>query len=303
MARSVQEIRDLREYLVTDYHGGRIIQQAIGENYYTDNFRPALLKPPTLDHPTGEAARQIDLPAEHLSTGNPQAFRMARTKAEIDGAARVAQLFNHWLKRIKRQSPDPLHLSLKTNLKRGQVWIQLILNEDWTSKEQEGLPVWFHIPDPMIVFASPKSTDCVPEEVIVSCERNLADIERVWPKWKDKNLDKRVKFLAYYGKKQRYFEAGNDTIFEDDNIMKVVPFIGVYTGYGSDSLDAKPEDMAVGRLRHMRSLLDAERVLFSDMLSLVHRFAYPHLDFLRKDENVPDDAVDGYSAKPFNKNI
>ena len=300
--RTIDEIKDLKEYLVTDYHGGRVAEQETDENYYTDNFRPALLKKPALDHPTGEAARQIDLPAEHLITGNPQAFRVARTKGEVEKAAKVAKMQNYWVQRIKRQSPDPFNLSLKMNLKRGEVYVQSVLNEDWTSDNQVGLPVWFHIPDPMIVFPSPKEIDCIPEEVIVSCKRNIAEIARIWPNWKYKGDKKIGDFIAYYSEDQRYFEIDGEVIWHGKNIMKLVPFVHVYTGYGSDSPNSRPEDLAVGRLKHMRSLLDAERTLFSDMMSLIHRFSYGYMTFTR-DGEVDEDAFEKFSAEPFKLNL
>ena len=297
--RSIEEIRELGDYLVTEYHGERLAQQVIDQSYYDDTFLPELLKPPATNHPTGEAAKQIDLPAEHLITGNPQAFRIARTKGEVEKAIKVAKMQNYWLQRIKRQSPDPLHLSLKTNLTRGEVYTQLVLNKDWTSKNQEGLPVWFHIPDPMTIFPSAKGQDCIPEEVIVWSFRDVAEIEKAWPEWEYKGQDKRIWYLAYYSKDQRYFEAGNEHIHEDGNIMGIVPFVHVYTGYGNASPNANPENLVVGRLRYMRSRLDAERTLFSDSISLTHRFAYGDIDFERTDASVPDDALKKYSKKPF----
>jgi len=298
-----QEIIELKNYLVTEYHAQRVKDQQTDESYYKDTFQPPLLKKPALDHKTGEAARQIDLPAEHLITNNPQAFRLARTKAEVDKAIKVGKLLNHLLKRTKMQNPNPFHLSVKTNLKRGEVYNQLVLNQNWTSQNQVGLPVWFHIPDPMIIFPSPVEYDCIPEEVIIWCKRDAANIKKLWPEWTYKGSEKKAQWLGYYSAEQRYFEAENEVIVDEGNLLGIVPFVHVYSGYGSASPDAKPEDLVVGRLRNMRAMLDAERTLFSDAMSLVHRFCYGNIDFRRLDRDVPDNALDNYSKDAFAQNL
>ena len=305
MPRDEKEIRDLGTYLVTDYFSVSKKEMQTDENYYKDNFKPALLTQPgdALIQYTGEAARQIDLPAEHLITGNPQAFRLPRTKGEQEGAVRVGKGLNHILKRIKRMNPNPIQISLKTNLKRGEVYTQLIRNSEWTSENQVGLPIYVHLPDPLTVFpygASPEY-DCVPDEVIISCKRGVQNIQRMYPDWKYKGTEKSVQWLGYYSKDQIYFEAGNEPVTKgiEPNIMKFTPFVHVYTGYGSDSPDAAPQDLAVGRLRNLRSILDSELILFSDAMRLVHAFVYPFFWFRRESENVPDDAIDNVSAKPF----
>ena len=93
-------------------------------------------------------------------------------------------------------------------MKRGEVWWQLILNEHWKSKNQIEVPVFLKIPDPMVIFASPKEYNGIPEELIVSYERSVMNIQDTWPDFKLKDPNqKKVNWVEYWSAKERYFEA------------------------------------------------------------------------------------------------
>ena len=270
-----QEIHDLKEYLVDDYHGQRITEQIEDQTFADGSFTKKLAKDLRVLYTPSTGARMISKPAAHLITSNPQFFRWPRKLPEVDSASRVAKLGNHWISQLKRQNPNPFPQDVKTNMKRGERWIRLTLNEKWTADNQDGMPVWFTIPEPMVIFGSPNEHNGIPEELIVFYERSVADIQKVWPDFTPKGNNKRVKWLEYWSAKERYYEADDEPVLDiQPNVLGFVPFVHAYSGFGDESPEMKPELLAVGVLRYVRDLLAEECALRSDIRSGIHRHVF-----------------------------
>ena len=110
----------------------------------------------------------------------------------------------------------------------------------------------------------------------------------------------------------RYFEADGEPVLTGKlvqngvqmNVLKFNPFVHSFSGFGKGSPEGKPESQAVGRLRFIRSILQEECALSSDIMSLIHRHAYGHRDFKRGlNSNVADNALDNYNESPHEYNL
>ncbi len=316
-------IKRRETFFIDEYHSLRKGEQEIDQDFYDDVFPVPLLKDNlTLKQRTGEAARLIDVPARSIVTSNPQAFREPRSKKDIDSAGRVGELLNNIIRQLQLQNPDPFREHPKDSLLRGESWIRTRYDRDWRLNGRR-FPVWLTVPDPLTIFASPEEIDGVPEEVIVRYERQWDDVGHIWKDWSNplhrgedgKGL--KAVWMEYWGVDRtegepvwvRYFEADGETILPGQdgiqiNVLKFNPFVHSFSGLGKGSPEGDPESQAVGRLRPVRSILEEECALSSDIMSLIHRHAYGYSDFTRAvNSNVADNALDTYDESPHKYNL
>ncbi len=284
---TIDEIRDIKNYLVNDYHSARVARQLEMQNYYEDKFRVPMIKEPKYISRTGSAAWLVDAPAAHIITSNPQIFinpKIENNKAR-EAARNVNSLLNHWVKRVLKQSPQPIKEFTKNLLLRGEAWIHPSFNEFWDANNinDKYIPMNFGVPDPINIYGSPEECYGIPDYVIVSFKVSRKMIEYMHPELDLQTDNKVIDYFEYYDKDVRYFEAANIPLLDDgiqENVCGLVPFIHAYSGFGKSSSEGKPETLTIGRLDKVTDLLIQECAINSDIDSCLHKFAHERLDLI-----------------------
>lgn len=287
MSKSVDELRDYREYLINDIYLKTREEQTTDQTYIDDTFKVESVKDPHVILRSGLGRRMVDSPAEQMVTSNPQVFvRLKNQETE----KRISQTLNSWMPVLRRQNPQPFKESIKNKLGRGEDFLYLCHNERFL-ETRKGLPVKFLTPDPMVVYASPEEDENgVPLRVVVFYERQPLDVISRYPNWKNperagegKNKDKKVSWFEYWDKDIRYFEADSEGVLTgkdsdnsgiQKNIYGIVPFVRARSGFGRRSHLGKMEDLIVSDIRYSRALIEDECAVRSDISSTLHLFAH-----------------------------
>jgi len=303
MAKTVEDIKSLKDYLVNTYHNKRLDEQRIDEGFYNDTFDvPFVMDDATIVR-TGKAARMIDGPAENIITNNPQVFR-DYTKRK-DANERVAAEGNRWAQLLLRQNPQPMKEFAKNLLLYGEAWYYIIHNKNYNPDNPIDLPFYLLTPNPTIVFYDPGGGEMngIPGSVLLSYDRVIQDIKMNYPFWvwrsaESKMITDKVPFLMWWGDYKRYFEADEEALLVNkegqlsggtglqDNIYGFVPFIHSYSGFGRGGADGDPANLAVGRLRWVRDLLREQCAIRSTLNTLIYKYAHKSVD-LRYDSSGP----------------
>lgn len=310
----IEYIKERKEFLVDSFHSGRVAEQEKEQAFYDDTFAVDVIQSPQYLSRTGTAAWLIDGPTAHIITQNPQVFvnPIKNTDTGRESANKVNSLLNHWVSRTLKQSPQPFREFVKKLLLRGEAWIHPIYDENWAGGDK--IPILFLIPDPLNIFASPVEEYGIPEEVVVVYERSPWLIKMKYPEWSnpknkgEKGKAETVEWFEYWRKDYRYFSADNEPVLKggvQENILKTVPFIHAYSGFGDSSPDGKPETLALGRLRKVKDLLIQECAINSDIDSTIHKFAKPRIDLIAPEgaEGVEDGIKETYDMGAGSMNI
>ena len=129
MAVNIEEIHELKEFLVKTLHSNTRSEQGIDQEFYDDAFKVPQLSP--VNRPsipiarTGKAARVIDSPTEHIITRNPQVLKLATGRENVERTSRVLTMLNQqWIPLLKRQNPNPFKESARKILLRGESWYE-----------------------------------------------------------------------------------------------------------------------------------------------------------------------------------
>lgn len=279
----IDYIQSRKKFLIDEYHSARVALQKQEQSFYDDTFPVPMIKDPLYLSRTGTAAWLIDGPASHIITRNPQVFVAGKKKSESakDSANLVNALLNHWTTLILRQTPQPYKEFVKKLLLRGEAWIHPLYDEGW-AEDAKTPPILFLIPDPLNIFASPTG-----EDLVVWYQRSPWEVQMKYPTWTnpknagEKNNKKNVEWFEYWTKDERYFEADGEAVLTggiQENILKLIPYIHAYSGFGDSSSEGRPESLTVGRLRRVKDLLTQECAANSDMDSTLHKFAKPKVD-------------------------
>lgn len=303
--RTVQEIRDLKAYLVDDLHGGRVSQQQTDQSFYEDSFTVPDVPHPFQIYRSGKAARMVDRAVEQIITSNPQVFRIVKKESEYEANQRVMALLNKWIKLCVFAIDE----CAKKSMVRGEAWLHPVLSGEWDKEEGRGMPVKFEVPDPLIVFADYTEEEYgIPSEVIIFCEKHIDPIQEIFPNWKPKDSrSKKVKWLEWWSKEARYFEADGIPVLPDEiqkNILKFVPFGHCYAGFGMSSPDGKPESLVISRLTRVRDRLLQQCTVDSDITSSIHQLTFPYLNLiLPENTKAAGDIKEKYKMGPRAFNI
>ena len=304
--RTPAEIKDIVIYLKDRLHANRLEQQRIDQEYFDDTFSVPMIQEPKSVHRTGLGAKLVNGPANHIITTNPQVFIQPKKQSKTDRVALVNDYQNHQLRKVLKQNPGMFRESVKNLLRRGEYWIHPVVNFDW-EKTHKGVPVFYLVPDPMTVFGSDDEVDGIPSEVVVYYKRVPFIVKQRYEDWSDpkkgddtNSKDRATEWVEYWTKDYRYFSADGESVLKggvQENIMGVMPWVHRYSGFGKDSPDGKIEDLAVGRLRHVRALIEQATYINSDILSIISKFAHEGLDIKSVDPEVKVPALEAVQTK------
>jgi len=278
-----------RKVFLKDYHSMRIKLQTEEQGFYDDTFGVPMIQAPHYLSRTGTGAWLVDGPASHIITRNPQVFNEPKknTDKARESVSLVNALFNHWIKLILKQTPQPFREHAKKLLLRGEAWIHPVFDENW-KKDDKSLPILFLTPDPLNIYASPMEENGIPEYLMVLYQRSAWQMGLKYPSWSNpkhagegKNKNATVEWFEYWDSENRYFSGDGEPVLRggiQENIYGFVPFIHSYSGFGDASPEGKPESLVVGRLRRVKDLLIQECAINSDIDSTLHKFARPRID-------------------------
>jgi hypothetical protein len=279
-----QEIKELKTYYIEDLYSNVRKEQKTDQAYFDDTFEVPEVRDPHRIYRSGIGAKMVDAPAEQIITSNPQANWVGSNKEIVIRLSR--EINQNWLPILRRQNPNPFKETLKNPLRRGEVYIKLAHNEAWVTgkKERKGLPVFFIIPDPMVIYGSPEEDENgIPLRVIVFYERQARDLILRYPHWTDpknkvgRKRDSEVEWLEYWDKDVRYFEADGEPVLKggiQENPYKLVPFIRKYSGFGTRSPDGELSNLIVSDIKMSRDLIRQECATRSNIASIEALFAH-----------------------------
>lgn len=284
MTEKIDEIRNLKTHYTNNLYDVTRKEQIVDQAYRDDTFTVDEVKGPHTIYRSGIGTRMVDAPAEQIVTSNPQVF-VEVLKGSQDAGERISKLINKtWIPIIRRQSPNPFKESVKNKLCRGESYIYVCHNESWVTgdKIKEGLPVFFLIPDPMVIYGSPEEDENgVPEKVVIFYERQYRDVIVRYPNWGNpENRDTqngKVEWFEYWDTGFKYFEADGEAVLPEDgqkNIYGFVPFGRKRSGFGRRSPDGELADLIVSDLRMSRDLIKEECIARSNIASVEHIFAH-----------------------------
>ncbi len=326
---NVEDIRRLKTHYIDRVYSDTRAQQSIDQSYRDDTFPVPEIQAPHHIYRSGIGARMVDAPAEQIVTSNPQAFinvvsKRGETKVRTESEERFSREANGWLRIMRRANPNIFKEFPKSLLSRGDGFIQISHNPTWVKDPitKLGIPILFTVPDSSIIYASPEEdNDGVPEKVIIFYKRTLVDVIAKYPHMNDL-LPTSVKeagevdWLEYWDNEIHYAEIG---IIQADkaidgipvyggiqpNIYKRVPFVHKYSGFGIRAPDGQLSKLIVSGLKMARDLLREECAIRSDIASIMHLYAQPGIDMIRKQDTDlnADDLRENYDLGPGQVNI
>lgn len=316
----IENIRELRDYYVNELYSNVRKEQNEDKSYIDDTFAVPEVKEPHKPMRMGTGADIVDSPAEQIITSNPQVFIKCEN-AEV--GIRISRLINEkWIPILKRMNPNPFKEFVKNLLSRGESHIKLTHNPEWVTGElnKNGLPVFFSLLDPMVIYASPEEDDNgIPARVVVYYERQPKDVIVHYSSWsnpKKKGLkvegqpnkeDKYVQWFEYWDKDHRYFEADGEAVLNDriqPNLYKFSAFIRKYSGFGKRSPDGDLSKLIVSDIKKNRDLIRKECVIGSDIVSILSLFAHrPKNIILPMGTEISQDQIDELKFGAYALNV
>ena len=278
--KTTDEIHKIRDNYKELYNDTKT-EWDIDQTFYDDTFPVPGVKTPHKIVRSGLGRRIIDSPAEQMVTSNPQAF-FEMLKGAEDIGDRLGTESNDWFASLKRANPNPFKESLKNKLLLGVNYIRVAHNETWVTgkKEQIGIPVMFVLIDPRVVFASPEEDEeGIPRNVLIMYDRQPEEVLIRYPNWvrpvKDgKEPGKKTAWLEYWDADTYHCEADEVVVKHAQNIYGVTPFTRSYSGFGRRASDGNMSSLIVGDLRFVRTLIQEETAIRSDISSVMHLFAH-----------------------------
>lgn len=317
MARTVEEIRELKEYCELDLYSQTRKEQKTDLEYINDTFKTGVTDP-HMEFRSGLGREIVDSPAEQIITSNPQVtVKMLRDSARADETGkRISKVVNQlWVPILRRQTPNPFKEYVKNENGRGESYYKIIHNINWIDDDgnQNGLPFKLIVPDPMVIYGSPEEDDDgVPEWVIVYYERQLKELIPLYPyleKLRDAdNPRKLIKWLEYWDGKSKYCEADGEPITAglEPNPYKRTPFVRKYSGFGRRSPDGELSNLIVSDLRFQRDRIREECMLHSDWASVQHIYAHPPITIIVKGQKLEitkEELREGFALGAYDVNV
>ena len=271
-----QNIANLKKRYIDILYGQTRREQKEDLEFINDTFNVEAVKKPHKVVRLGLGYEIVNAPGEQIVTSNPQA-NIEVLKGGKGAEERISQVVNGWIDVLRRQNPNPFKESVSNKLGRGENYIKVIHNESWVTKGQRryGLPVFFLIPDPMVIYGSPEEDeDGVPSRLIVSCERQPSELVVRYPWWRPEKDEKLVEWFEYWDPGTKQFEADGVIVLRKPNIYGRVPYVRRYSGFGRRSPDGELSNLIVSDIRNSRGLIEEICVMESDIASVLHLSAH-----------------------------
>ena len=301
MAMSVDEIREYRTHLINNVYSKTKGHWEKDLTYIDDTFDVPEIKPidgKQIIYRSGYGVRIVDAPADQIVTADPQVF-VETTGRNKTPAEDLAKYFNtEFIEILKRGNPNIWKEFNKGQLGRGVAYYKIIHNETWINKgmTKRGLPIYFIVLDPMVVYASPEEDDNgIPDKVVVQYERQIKDLLVRYPDWTNPKKYEKTKekqsatWMEYWDKDVCYFEADGESVRPNNggiypNPYGITPFVRKYSGFGRRSPDGDLSSLIVSDIRYSRDLIREECVMRSNIESEYFLFAHPDLFVLAEGE-------------------
>lgn len=288
-------IIDLKEHYVNNLYGRVRKEQYIDNSYIEDEFEVPEIQEPHDLYRSGIGDRIVNSPAEHIVTSNPQVFFHPKkeTKASMASAEKLSHVVNQfWLPLLRRQNPNIFQEFIKNLLGRGESFFKVTPNTDYPKNAI--LPINFHVPDSMVVYASPQeSIEGVPARVIIYYSiSQYRDLIPTYPQLRVSEADPThmVTWLEYYDNTRRYAEAAQVALTKDgtvqDHVYGCTPFVRKYSGFGRRSPDGELNSLIVSDIRRSRDLIREECATRSNIASIEYLFAHKPKTFIGKGLNA-----------------
>lgn len=280
---SEASIKKLKARYVDEVYAETTKQQKEDDKYINDTFEASAVREPHKVLRLGIGHEIVNSPAEQIVTSNPQVFVKVLKRGkwvEDEQSSRISAVFNGWVNVLRRQNPNPFKETVKNKLGRGENYIKLAHNQTYVTKDKKGygLPIFFVIPDPMVIFGSPEEDDNgIPTKVIVFYERQLQDVVVRYPEWQrppDKKERKTVEWFEYWDADTKHFEADGVVVLRKPNIYKFSSYIRKYSGFGRRSPDGELANLIVSDIKNSRGLIEEICVMESDIASTMHLSAH-----------------------------
>lgn len=250
---------------------------------------------------TGTARDIIEVPVRRL-LGVPQDVSGPRKQA--GKYIRQHTIRKQFLNALLERWLHIVKLSFKLSLLRGESYYRVLLDESRWGAEPErrkgesgesfeerhslwemdcidNFPIYFDSPDPMNVYPSLDHDGLVPRDAFLRYGRTAGEVKAKYPKWqnsRNKRDSTPVDWVEYWSAGWRGYWADWEPVLPiwEDGIMPnewgMVPYVHMWSGFGVDDPDGKPETKARGLLYSARGVLTAlqRSVSFQDSDVALH---------------------------------
>ena len=282
---SVEDILKLKERYIKELYLETRKQQRTDKEYIDDTFVVGDVKHPHKVLRLGLGYEIVNAPADQIVTSNPQAF-VEVLKGKAESGERIGKFINKQIDILKRQNPNPFKESVKNKGGRGENYIKLSHNEDWVTNKKglpifdtTGMPVFFSILDPMVMYGSPEEdVNGIPEKLIVFYERQPQEVITRYPKWSNPKVNERgkrlVEWFEYLDKDTVYWEADGEQVKYTPNPYGIVPAVRKYSGFGRRSPDGELSSLIVSDIHYSRGMIEEVCCGLSDISSVIHMSAH-----------------------------
>lgn len=318
----IAEIRQFKEYVVTDRSDLRVKGQKDDLSFFEDKYPMPLIKDEDYQIRTGNVATQVNSVTNQMIGDNPRCYtRPYSDKNEKikEACANVASEGNRWLRAWLRQYSNPYRETFKYGYLFGEAWIYIVHNEylskykgRWQKNIPDSVPVIPIIYNPMVVFHDPaEDIKGRPGRVVISFQRSIGDIRAHYPNWNpseivDKKITDKVDFFLYVDEDYFYAEASKVPLFTEGNeeglranVYKEVPFTHIYAGWGIATHDKEPALLAYSKVRMSRELITEASTLHSDAALNAHNYAHEQRNLIiPAGTEMPDDPFAEYANTP-----
>jgi len=271
-----QNIANLKTRYIDTLYSQTRHEQEEDLAFINDTFSVEAVRKPHKVIRLGLGYEIVNAPGEQIVTSNPQA-NIEVLKGGKGVEERLSRVLNGWIDVLRRQNPNPFKESVSNKLGRGENYIKVAHNEDWVTKGQArfGLPVFFLVPDPMVIYGSPEEDDDgVPSMVLVAYKRQSSELIARYPWWRPEKDEELVEWFEYWDADTKQFEIDGVIVLRKPNIYGRVPFVRRYSGLGRRSPDGELSNLIMSDIRNSRGLIEEICVMESDIASNLHLSAH-----------------------------
>lgn len=295
------------------HYSARNINFDLDDKYYELLFRDDLGLPEEYkdDGVVLPTARDIvDAGTNHLSTVYARFFRPIKgtSKADIEQAEMLRKFDTGLFYRTKMEaSVSPWRLAAQHGCEYGMWCFETVYDpmrvpdepekgdegdEEWEKRlaiyrgeVHDCIPIVIRAVHPRNVFQDPSEN---PQYIIIEETKTIGQVLYDWPEAKMALITQRIKEnnsgsvtqVHYWSPQERaIFINGIPVLPGEDGVIEhdygFIPYTIGFSGLGSLDKSSKPDKMAVGLLRHLRSLLRSESFAYSVYNVVIKQHSWP----------------------------